>query len=169
MELPEIPNFPRIDRFSPRNEGEYFAMLTTDRADAPRLFALAQQHGPKMLVPEVWSMVLPRCGVLISSALSGGCFTHRVEEAAQSYPRRCWLLVEPMATEFPLPFSAGSENKITIIDYGNSFNSDRLCCQYAHFIREQQGFVALWDTEHTILRKLELAKAAGFLGYVTLP
>ena len=164
-----IPDFPRIDLFSPRNEDAYFAILTEDRREAPNLFALAQQHGPRMLVPEVWSKVLPRCGVLISSALSGGSFSCRLEEAARNYPRRCWLLVEPMAMEFPLPFSSETGTRITVTDYGNSFYSNSLCCQYTHFIRDQQGFVALWDTEHTIRQKLELAKAAGFLGYVTLP
>ena len=166
MEFPEIADFPRAGS-TPGDSP--FAVLTEDRADEVRLLELAERYGPRLLVPEVWSQVLPRCGVLISSALCGGTFVQRVEEAAQAYPRRCWLLVEPMAEEFPLPCPSSIGNKLATVNYDNQFYSDLLCCQYTHFIRNQQGFLVLWDTEQTLRRKLELAKAAGFLGYVHPP
>ena len=167
MELPEIADFPRVELYPPVREDAAFADLSADRADEARLLALAAQYGPRLLVREVWCRVLPRCGILISSALCGGTFVQRVEEAARAYPHRCWLLVEPMAEEFPLPCPSGSGNRITIIDYDKPFCSDALCCQYTHFLRDQQGVMVLWDTEATICRKMELAKAAGFLGYVS--
>ena len=164
MELPEIDDFPRAG-LTPGSGP--FAVLTRDRSQEARLLALAERYGPQLLVLEVWSQVLPRCGVLISSAISGGTFSQRVEEAARAYPRRCWLLAEPIAEEFPLPCPSGSGSQITIIDYDKLFRSDALCCQYTHFLRDQQGIMVLWDTKETMRRKMELAKAAGFLGYVS--
>lgn len=166
MELPEIPDFPRAG-FTP-GEGP-FAILTKAREEESRLTALAERYGPQLLVPEVWSKLLPGCGVLISSALSGGTFSQRTTEAARAYPRRCWLLVEPMSMEFPLPCLNGEGSEVTITNYGIQFYSDALCCQYTHFLQNQQGRIVLWDTEASLRRKMELAKDAGFLGYVLTP
>jgi len=166
MEFPTLLDFPQADLYPPIRDDMPFADLSTDRADEARLLALAAQYGPRLLVPEVWSRVLPRCGVLISSAISGGTFLQRLEDAASTYPRRCWLLLDPISMEFSLPCPTGSGNRITIIDYRKQFFSDTLCCQYTHFVRNQQGVMVLWDTEETMRRKMELAKAAGFLGFV---
>ena len=89
----------------------------------------------------------------------------RVAEAAECYPRRCWLLLEPMAMEFSLPCPTGTGTPVPRPTEGNSFFSEALCCQYAHFVRNQQGFMLLWDTEHSLRQKMRLAKQAGFLGY----
>ena len=163
MELPEIPDFPQAG-LVPGDAP--FADLASDRREEARLTDLAAQYGPRLLVREVWSRILPGCGVLISSALSGGTFAQRVEEAARAFPRRCWLLLEPMSMEFPLPCPTGVGNDITIINYGKYFYSDSLCCQYTHFTRNQQGYLVLWDTEDSLRQKMELAKAAGFQGFV---
>ena len=163
MEFPEIADFPRAG-LTP-GDGP-FAVLARERDQEARLLALAEQYGPRLLVSEVWSRVLPRCGVLISSAISGGTFSQRVEEAARAYPRRCWLLLEPLSMEFPLPCPTGVGKEIPITNDGKSFYSEALCCQYTHFVQNQQGRMVLWDTADTLGRKLELARAAGFLGYV---
>ena len=47
-----------------------FAVLTQERSQEDRLTALAVNYGPRLLVPEVWSRLLPQAGVLISSAIS---------------------------------------------------------------------------------------------------
>ena len=164
-----FPDFPRAEVYPPAKADTPFTVLTEDRQNQALLLDLAGQHGPRLLVREAWSKILPRCGILISSALSGGSFAQRVTEAADTYPRRCWLLIEPIAMEFPLPCLTGFGNDITITNYGKQFFSESLCCQYTHFIRNQQGFMVLWDTEETLRRKTALAKAAGFLGYVRAP
>lgn len=166
MELPEIPDFPRAALVPPRRTDLPFAVLTEDRREASKLLELAEQYGPRLLVPEVWSRILPRCGVLISSALSGGTFLQRVEDAVRCYPRRCWLLVEPMSMEFPLPCPSGTGTAVPMEPFQRQFFSEDLCCQYTHFLRNQQGVMVLWDTAESLSRKMELAKAAGFLGYV---
>ena len=170
MEFPVLADFPRatvLPLHGVQDPGGPFAVLTEDRADGPRLLELAERCGPRLLVPEVWSRILPRCGVLVSSAISGGTIGERFQEAAAAYPRRCWLLMEPMAMEFPLPCPTGTGNQITITNYDKHFFSEGLCCEYTHFIRNQQGFLVLWDTAQTLYRKMELAKAAGFLGVVS--
>lgn len=167
QDFPQAPAYALTD-LPGRPDGP-FAVLTEDRQDENRLLALAEQFGPRLLIPEVWSQVLPQTGVLVSSALSGGTMAQRLAEAAESYPHRCWLLLEPMAMEFPLPCPTGNGVQMTTIDCDKQFYSEALCCQYAHFVRNQQGFVVLWDTEKTLQQKKELAKEAGFLGYVCSP
>ena len=168
MVLPNIPDFPEAPICSPEETAGPFAVLTKDRREEAQLTELAERYGPRLLAPEVWSKLLPRCGVLISSAVSGGTFRHRIETAAKNYPRRCWLLIDPMSVRFPLPFFDENGRKVTITNYSNLFHSEHLCCQYTHFIQNQQGQLILWDTEQTIKHKAELAKSAGFLGFVTL-
>jgi len=172
MLLPSFENFPQapyypIDAF-PSHPMYPSAVLTTDRTNEAALTHLAAIHGPKLIVPEVWRDLLPNCGILISSALSGGSFLQRVEDAARAAPKRCWLYLEPLQTEFGLPCPDGQGRRVTIIDYGYSFYSKPLCCRYRHFYGSGQGSVVLWDTKETLQTKMKLAQEAGFLGYVCL-
>jgi len=171
MVFPATSLFPQIPICSIDNPPGHgpFAVLTKSRSDEPVLIELAQQFGSNLVVPEIWRNILPQAGVLISSAISGGTMNERVQEAAAANPRRCWLMLEPMATEFPLPCPDGIGKEITITDYGNSFYSEALCCMYTHFATEQRAGFIVWDTEQTLLRKMELAKNAGFLGFVPHP
>lgn len=169
MVLQPIANFPQIPCSAlssfPAAPAQPTAVLTTDRRDEAALMNLAVKHGPKLVVPEVWRELLPQSGILISSALSGGTFRQRMEEAARISPKRCFLLLEPMQQQFSLPCSDGQGHQTTIMNYDHTFFSDALCCQYAHFSRHSQGIMVLWDTEESLQRKLELARQAGFLGY----
>lgn len=143
-----------------------FAVLTQERSQEDRLTALAVNYGPRLLVPEVWSRLLPQAGVLISSAISGGTLRQRFQEAADTYPRRCWLLVEPLAMDFSLPCPTGCGEPASIPSGCRQFYSQSLCCYYAHFFKNEQGHMVLWDTQATLETKLALAKECGFLGYV---
>jgi len=169
MVLSVIPDFPQIpilsmDAVSPDFKTP-IAVLTQDRQDEAELRLLARKLGPRLVVPEVWRDVLPQAGLLISSAISGGTLRERFLEAAAAAPRRCWLLLEPMRMEFPLPCPTGTGQSISAIDCRNVFYSEALCCQYTHFIRSGTGFMLLWDTDETLQRKLALAKSCGFLGF----
>ena len=172
MVFPQISDFPRIPLGSlsdPGTDRKPLALLTEDRADETTLTELARDLGPRLLVPEVWRTLLPQAGILISSSISGGTLRDRFREAAAAHPRRCWLLLEPMAMEFPLPCPSGLGKEITITNYRQQFYSEDLGCMYSHFIRHGRGFMVLWDTEHTLLKKMELAKYCGFQGYVCTP
>lgn len=169
MVLHTIPDFPQLpvqqlDAVSLQT-GSPIAILTTDLASEPALLSLAEALGPRLVVPEVWREVLPQAGLLISSAISGGSLRQRFQEAAERSPRRCWLLLEPMQMEFPLPCHTGIGKPIDAATYDRQFFSKDLCCQYTHFIRNGQGIMVLWDTEESLSKKLELAKNCNFLGF----
>jgi len=168
-----IPDFYRLPVRSlseppPPGSGP-FAIMTQNRADEAALFALAELHGPNLVIPEVWSKLFPQAGVLISSAISGGVLKERFRKAALVYPRRCWLLPEAMAMEFPLPCLSGIGKEVTITDYCIQFYSEDLGCMYTHQVQNNTGSMILWDTAETMLKKQLWAKEAGFLGVADLP
>ena len=171
MVFSPIPDFPQAPVLSPEqaarlpHSGGPVALLIRDRASEETVTALAARLGPRLLLPEVWSRLLPQTGVLISSAISGGTLKERFQDAARAYPHRCWLLPEPMSMEFSLPCPSGLGTPADLPIGGRSFYSDALCCYYSHFIRENQGIMVLWDTEETLRAKLELARDCGFIGW----
>ena len=116
MVLPFFENFPQIPcvpmEAFPAQISHPAAVLTVDRSNETALSRLAAMHGPKLVVPEVWRDLLPNCGILISSALSGGSFRQRLEDAVRSAPKRCWLLLDPMQEEFRLPCPDGQPHRI---------------------------------------------------------
>ncbi len=144
------------------------ALLTRDRQSEAVLEQLALTLGSRLVLPEVWRDLFPQTGVLISSAISGGSLQARFREAAEQSPGRCWLLLEPMQTVFPLPCPTGQGSPAPM-EHGNVFYSDTLCCQYTHFLRNGTGYMLLWDTEETLQQKCMLAKDCGFLGCTVHP
>lgn len=160
------PDFPRVP-ISSLEELHSFpaAVLTTCPEDESTLALVAMHKGASLILPEYWSMHFPECGVLISSAISGGDLSQRFQEAAACFPGRCWLHLEPVHAVFSLPCPTGAGAPMAEAPTGPSFFSQALCCQYAHFLQGNQGRAALWDTEETLEKKLQLARQAGFLGY----
>lgn len=165
--LPRKPsNFVHLPVLTPEQlRGNPAAVITEDPAEESTLALLAAHMGSNLALPEFWGMHFPRCGVLISSAISGGNFAERLHEAAACYEGRCWLLVEPIRMRFPLPCPTGVGTPLDASPDLSGFFSRDLCCQYAHFCADHEGYFLLWDTEETIARKLLLAHEAGFLGY----
>lgn len=163
MVLPPISDFPEAQIFeiSTLPSHEYGAVLTLDRNDEDALIEHSRIMRERLIVPEVWKELLPEASLLISSAICGGDITERFREAAME--RLCWLLVEPIRMRFPLPCLDGCGEPVPRIPEGHHFYSEALCCYYAHF----PDSVVLWDTESTLQTKLQLAKAAGFLGFVS--
>ena len=169
MVLRTIPDFPQLELCrleEVRASAGPATVLDTDRSSEPVLLALAESMGSRLVVPEVWRELLPQAGLLISSAISGGSLRQRFLEAAARSPRRCWLLLEPMRMEFPLPCPTGVGTETTMVHAGKQFFSEDLCCQYTHFVRNGSGTMVLWDTEDTLQKKLALARECGFLGFV---
>ena len=167
MMIQPIPDFPALPICSLRDpplKGP-FAVLTEARSDEAALECLSRHFGTNLVTSEVWRNVLPGSGVLISSAISGGTLEGRFRHAAAACPQRCWLLVEPISERFPLPCLTGIGTPIPVSDHSPAFYSEALCCMYTHAVRDGTATLTLWDTEETLRRKLELAKAAGFLGY----
>lgn len=141
------------------------AVLTTNPADESTLALVAQHLTGRLVLPEYWSHRFPQCGVLISSCICGGDLSRRFQEASEAYPGRCWLLLEPVCMEFPLPCPTGTGQAVAHPSAYEGIYSPSLCCRYTHYVRNGQGFFTLWDTEETLAQKLLLARQWGFLGY----
>lgn len=144
------------------------AVLTTNSDDESTLALVAQHLTGKLVLPEYWSHRFPQCGVLISSCICGGDLSRRFQEASEAYPRRCWLLLEPVCMEFSLPCPTGIGQPILHPGKIDGIYSPSLYCRYAHYVRDGQGFFMLWDTEETLAQKLLLARQWGFLGYASV-
>ncbi len=140
-------------------DGDHLIFDSTERSCEPFLLQLAETWGSRLLVPEVWKQILPQAGLLISSALSGGDLRQRLEEAAS---RRCFLVREPMSMTFPLPCPDGIGTPMVGIPKSAGFYSRALGCRYTH----EPEKVWLYDTEETMQKKIQLAKAVGFQGYL---
>lgn len=138
------------------------------------LTQLASILGPRLLVPETLAQALPQCGVRIPSSISGGEFRQRLTEAAARYPRRCWLLMEELCMEFPLPCLSGNGTELSpeqleaLLLTHPSFYDPGLCCRYCHYSKDGRYFMTLFDTLDTSMQKAELAKDAGFQGAISL-
>ena len=150
----------------------YAAVFWDGAEDLPALTVLAEQLGPRLLLPECWQRDLPQCGVLISSSLSGGTAMQRFSEAAEAAPGRCWLLLEWLSMEFPLPCPSGDGQALgkealhaRLQDRQNFFDSG-LCCAYTHWLEDGRGRMVLYDTADTLTQKAHLARQAGFQGVV---
>lgn len=163
FDFPQAPVVALEELQSGSFDGSCCALLTENRQMEDVLRPLAEAMGPGLLLPEVWQDMFPQCGVLISSAISGGTFAQRLQDSPF---RRSWLLLEPVSMEFPLPCPSGQGQAVPIHQDGPQFYSQALCCQYTHFLRNDRGYLHLWDTEESLHEKLRLAKEAGFCGYV---
>ena len=189
MVIETSPSFPVLTAQSPlllvsqtpedpegliRNAGTaaFVAALWEQPETQEQLTSLAERLGPRLLLPEQWGQVLPQCGVLISSSVSGGSLSQRLKEAAQAAPRRCWLMLEWLAMDFTIPCPSGTgtalqrEQLSTLLDAYPSFFDEDLSCQYLHFADGNTFHMVLYDTADTLARKAALAREAGFAGAV---
>ena len=160
MILSALPDFAQIPCCSAQTlpQEELCAVLAKDRTDEAQLRELYKKMGHRLVLREVWKELFPDVPILISSALSGGYLEDRFRQAAQN--RSCYLLIEPMCVRYPLPFGDAQGEPIDKIPE-TGFFSKSLCCRYAH----SASHVLLWDTEDTLMQKMQLAKEAGFLGF----
>ena len=162
MLLQESYDFPVAQIYQPEDlpRDGFCAVLEKDRDLELRLKELSEIMGPRLIVQEVWQELLPDTSLLISSAICGGEITERFRTAAKS--RACWLLLEPIKEVFSLPCLNALGTPAEAIPNGPQFYSEALCCYYTH----SPGKMVLWDTEETLLKKIQLAREAGFQGIV---
>ena len=148
-------------------EGCFFAANILSRDAEEQLLAVEASLGPRLLVPEVWRDILPQAGILISSSISGGTFTERLEDAEKASPGRCWLFLEKLRMRFPLPCPSGVGEMISqdelnaLLATKPSFYTPELCCRYCYDLPRA---MVLYDTEKTWHEKIKLAQSAGFVG-----
>lgn len=162
---PDFPQIPVLPIEKLRNSPA--AVLTTNPNDEETLALVARHLADKLVLPEYWSQQFPQCGVLISSSISGGDLSRRFQQASEAYPHRCWMLLEPLCMEFPLPCPTGVGHAISQPPDRPGIYSPSLCCHYTHYLQNGHGVFALWDTDETRSRKLHLAREWGFLGFAS--
>lgn len=138
----------------------------------PRLEEAAARRGLALYVPESYGRRTGRARVLISSALSGGSLTGRLEEAAQTFGgwERLALGLERVAEDFLLPSPTGcgqplSREKLTQLMGERSpsvFFSNQLCARYFTYMgRDGSAHFVLFDDGATLRKKLQLAHRLG--------
>lgn len=118
-------------------------------------------------VPEVFGGSCPNARVLISSAISGGSLSQRLEDAIRRWgAERVTLAVERSAVDFYLPSPSGQgaelsrEALATLMEERapSVFFSRDLCAHYFTYMSRQNGaHFILYDDANSIRKKLDIA------------
>lgn len=137
------------------------------RAFASVLAPLLARSGRSLFVPEAYAGVSGAV-VLVNTALSGGSYSARLQEAAAQHPRVA-LDVQRLAMDFPLPSRSGEGEPLTreqfrLLTERESpavFFSQELCARYFTYQRDGKTHFILYDDAETIACKLRTADALG--------
>ena len=142
---------------------------------AARLDEGFRRRGLALYVPEAYGRRAPHAGVLISSALSGGSLTRRLEEAGERFGReRVVLALEKRAEDFFLPAPTGCGQPLSREELAQRmarlrpsvFFSRELCARYFTYMsRESGAHFVLFDDGDTLCRKVEVARRAGVTAF----
>ena len=129
------------------------------------------QRGLTLYVPEPYGPCTRQARVMISSALSGGSLSLRLEEAVERFGRdRTVLALERVAEDFYLPSPSGSGTPLSREELQSRlermrpsvFFSRELCARYFTYMsRETGAHFVLFDDGDTLGRKREVARQAG--------
>lgn len=136
-----------------------------------RLDGLLSRKGVALFVPEYYAPLAPHAKIMVSSAISGGSLSQRLQEVCGRFGSdRVVLAVEKAAEDFLLPALTGSGVPLTpeALEQLRAgirptvFFSRELCARYFTY-RSPDGGVhfVLFDDPDTMARKLELARQAG--------
>lgn len=109
---------------------------------------------------------------LICTALSGGSFPQRLQEAARQFggAEHLGLDVQRLRMDFTLPAKSGegrplsAEEFRTLVEKESPavFFSQELCARYFTYMQDQETHFVLFDDESTLRQKLKTGEAMGF-------
>ena len=146
------------------------------------LEALSQifsRSGKRLYVPEAYGSQLPLAYIMICTALSGGIFQQRLEEAVRRFGSgRLALDLQRLRMDFPLPCPSGEGTPLTnealrammAEKQPSVFYSADLCARYFTCIREGDSHFVLFDDAGTITRKIQAGQALGIpTGFLLYP
>ena len=129
------------------------------------------RRGWSLYVPESYGRCAPRARVMISSALSGGSLSLRLEEAQERFGRdRVALALDPAAEDFSLPSPSGSGTPLSrealsrLMErlHPSVFFSNELCARYFTYTTPDGGaHFVLFDDGETLARKVDTARCLG--------
>lgn len=143
-------------------------------ADRQVFAAMLAQHLRKtrrtLYVPE--SCAVPGAVPLICTALSGGSFPQRLQEAARQFggAEHLGLDVQRLRMDFTLPAKSGEGRPLSAEEFRSLvekespavFFSQELCARYFTYMQDQETHFVLFDDESTIRQKLKTGEAMGF-------
>lgn len=150
---------------------DFEARPTDDR----KVFAgMLAQHLRKtrrtLYVPE--SCAVPGAVPLICTALSGGSFPQRLQEAARQLggAELLGLDVQRLRMDFTLPAKSGEGRPLSEEEFRSLvekespavFFSQELCARYFTYMQGQETHFVLFDDESTLRQKLKTGEAMGF-------
>lgn len=135
-----------------------------------RLGEVLARNRRQLYVPEPYGHLVPPARVLISTALSGGTFRQRVEEAAAAYGlERVAFDLQRLRMDFPLPCPSGEGRPLTGAELEamlaerspSVFYSGDLCAKYFTYTEGREGHFVLFDDGDTLLRKIRMGREMG--------
>ena len=154
--------------------------VSKDRADF--LEALSQifsRSSKRLYVPESYGHLLPQAFILICTALSGGIFQQRLEEAVRRYGSgRLALDLQRLRMDFPLPCPSGEGTSLSgealerlmAEKSPTVFYSTDLCARYFTCLREGDSHFILFDDAGTLQRKIQTGLSLGIpTGFLLYP
>ena len=126
--------------------------------------------GISFFAPEEFASNLPAATAVICTAMSGGIFTTRLEEAISRFGNgHIALDIQRLTMLFPIPSPTGVGTHLSHTEFKNLFLSlqpavffsRELCAKY--FLLRQQGqlHLVLFDDISTLLEKLRIGKRMG--------
>ena len=123
-----------------------------------------------LYVPE--SCAVPGAVPLICTALSGGSFPQRLQEAARQFggAELLGLDVQRLRMDFTLPAKSGEGRPLSEEEFRSLvekespavFFSQELCARYFTYMQGQETHFVLFDDESTLRQKLKTGEAMGF-------
>ena len=154
--------------------------VSEDRAGfLESLSQVFSRSGKRLYVPESYGSRLPQAFILICTALSGGIFQQRLEEAVRRYGSgRLALDLQRLRMDFPLPCPSGEGNplsrealeRLMAEKSPTVFYSADLCTRYFTCLREGDSHFILFDDAGTISRKIQAGNALGIpTGFLLYP
>lgn len=109
---------------------------------------------------------------LICTALSGGSFPQRLQEAARQFggAEHLGLDVQRLRMDFTLPAKSGEGRPLSAEEFRALvekespavFFSQELCARYFTYMQDQETHFVLFDDESTLRQKLKTGEAMGF-------
>ena len=131
--------------------------------------ALSARRG-KLYIPEEYAKQVGNAVPVVCTAISGGNFQQRLEEAVQTYGKnRLALDVERLRMDFLLPSPTGAGTPLSQKELENlfqqhhptTFYSRELCARYFTYHQAEEYHFVLYDDGNTIREKIRLGAQAG--------
>lgn len=134
------------------------------------LISLSQvlsRNGKQIFVPEVYGQRVPLAAVTVCTAISGGIFRQRLEDACRRFDGRVALDLQRLRMDFPLPCPSGEGRPMSREELRELmerlrpavFYSADLCAKYFTCTHDGTSRFILFDDAGTLQKKLQAGQA----------